>query len=540
MKTVNPLVAKIFITIVVVSIICMFSITYTSTKNQYEKTASVLNLPFYQTKTDGDFKFASPFKEQRIHSMFMYRSLFTPDETLQNLEPDLATDFDVSSDGKTYTIYLADTNYWSDGIAVTPIDVMFTISAALKSTDIDPMFQTVASYIEGATDYKNGVTDEISGLSFDGNTITIKLDVLYNTFLPVLSQIVILPYHILKDENLENLHDSDYWENPVVSGMYKFDEYVAAENSDEDYLKLTHNKYYAEEKSDISEVRLFVNPNRNMLDFATTNNTQEMSTYNNAENYTYYDVEMLLYRFFSFNISGDDGNYNEVMDNVKIRQAILAAIDRDKILSSVFFGTGEILNSGVLSDNSFNNAFTHEYNPQKAKTLLQEAHYDFDYVFRIAYYDDNPQILRMLSYVVQNLEEIGITSELVFVPTEKERYIDREFDMLLCDYTGFNENSWYSQYDESNPVYRHLFINSPEFDGLFESLRESTNDVIRADYFNILQSLEQKHLYILPMFSLKQVVYIDNTRLYLPDNIKFGNSWYRYDIKLKDWKIKKS
>lgn len=533
----------IAITTIVFLMTSIFLYIYIEKQKEYIN-GNILNLPFFNLEVVEGISFQSPWKNQKINAMFMYRSLFIPDHTLQNVKPDLAKNYDISDDGKIYTIVLDENNYWSDGVLITPDDISFTIKAVLKDTAeyhtiSEYMYSTVLQYIEGATDYKKGDTDEISGISIDGNIITLKLTTRYNTFLPILSQIVILPNHILKDEDLENLQNNEYWKNPIVSGMYKVSGLVVDEQSDECYFSLVHNEFYTGKRSDIEEVRLHFNYNMKNLDYYITSNMADIINYSSSSDYQRYNIEMLLYTFFVFNISGQDGNYNQPMDNINFRKAIMTAINREQILSHVYLGTGEIINSGVTNNNIYNNNFEHEYNLEKAKLLLAESGYDLERPFTIAYQESDQQTMHLLSNISNNLEKIGINVELLYTFTEEEMYVDREYDMLLQNFMAFNELAWYSEYDNENIFHTNLFSIDDKFDGLFTEVRESPTDEIRKLNLEKLQNLEQENLYILPMFSLNQVAYTYTTRLNVPDNIKFSNSSYRHDIQLEEWSIKK-
>lgn len=498
---------------------------------------NVLNLPVVNKNFVLEYGYLSPWREHEISSTLMHRALFIADSTLLNVSPDLAKSYEISEDGKTYTIVLKEDNYWSDGTLITPDDVVFTIKAISKSENVNHMLETVIQYIDGSTEYKNGEADEISGIDIDGNTITINLHTKYNTFLPIMAQLTLVPHHILKDEDIYTITDNDFWKDPVTSGMYRLDELI--NDGESHYFRLLKNEYYTEEMSDIDEVRIHFPESRKTLDYTATNNTRTMTTYNNATNYEGYDVDMILHRFFVCNISGDNGNYNAVMDDIRVRQAILYAIDRESILSYVYMNVGEVVNSGIVESNPANNGFTHEYNPKKSVELLNEAGYDFDRPIVITYDNDDAQNITFLSRVSNNLEEIGLKVELFRIGSKDEKYSDREFDLLLSDEMVFNDNAWYSLYDNNNLYHISFFDIDNEFNGLFKGLRESPDEDTRTQYLKHLQELEQEKLYMLPMFSLSQVVYIQNQRLSVPEDIKFGSPVYRYDIKLSEWEIKK-
>lgn len=537
----------IAIVVGIMTLIYSLFFIYNQTQKQYIQ-GNILNLPFIKLENTNNPRFYSPFKNQSIASMFVYRSLFSYDYTLENnIQPDLADSFKIYDDGLIYTIVLNENNYWSDGVLITAEDVLFTIKAVLKdsveySSDSEYMYSVVLNYIKGAEDYKDNLSDEIEGITINDNIITIELTHKYNTFLPVISQLVILPYHILKDEDLNTLSENDFWLNPVVSGMYMFSEEVNVKkpNIEEHYFRLVPNEYYTGKKSSIEEVRLHLEHEDKKLDYYITSNVSEMINYGNSLDYAKYNLDMLLYTFFVFNISSDDGNYNQQMDNVKVRQAIISALDREKILSTVYLGVGEIINSGVVNHNPANNSFEHEYDPDKSIQLLEEANYDFSRPFVIAYQHEDYQTMHLLSSVLSYLEKVGLKVELLNTSTEKEMYFDKNYDMILQDYSAFNENAWYSKYDKANIYHINLFSLDNDFEGLFSQLRESKTPEERTNTLKLLQNLEQEKLYILPMYSLNKVTFINTTRVNLPDNIKLGNSSYRYDIKVEDWSINRN
>ncbi|MFI3230163.1 MAG: ABC transporter substrate-binding protein [bacterium] len=510
---------------------------------------NILNLPFFNTTNAENGTFGSPWKEQRINTAFLYRSLFLPDDTLQKISPDLASSYTLLNDNLTYSINLSDNNYWSDGVRITIDDIIFTIEAILKDDDVLEMYRTVLSYIEGAGEFISGEARLISGISSNGNTLNINLSKPYKNFMIVLSQAVIIPKHILEEEvndvGFTTLNKSSFWSNPVVSGMYMLDEVVKNPEQNDYYFKLVHNPYYTQPKSEIEEVRFHVNYQDKGLDYYETNLVSEMVTYSNNNNYSKYDVSMFLYQYFVFNIAGNDQNYNQPIDDELFREAIIYALNREKMLSNVYLNNGAVTHSGLPDYNNSSNDFKFDYDPEKATELLNNSSYNLNRVFRIAYtQDDDETILYLLSEVKSNLNAIGLEVELVYLDDsnnnlEESVYITRDYDMLLKDLKAFNEYTWYSEYDESRIVYNNLINNATEFENLYTLLCESTSDQAEKEYFLELQRLEQQGLYKIPMFVLNQVVYTNNERLNLPQDLNFGNSWYRYDVNLKDWSIKK-
>lgn len=533
---------KLFIIICILLIITGFILPKVLENNRPYIDDNILNMPFFNAVNFDNNTFGSVWKEQRINSMFLYRSLFMPDQYLNSLLPDLASTYEISNNSTRYSIHIKDGNFWSDGEPLTIDDVIFTIEAVLKDEDVADMFRTVLLYIVGASEFKSGEASSISGLSIDpsdSNILNIDIITPYKNFMIVLSQIVIVPEHILKDEDLTQLHNSDFWANPVVSGMYYLDEIVKNPETNDYYFKLLQNPSYNKEKSTIQEVRFHKNYLEKNLDYYPTNNIADMITYSNYTNYTKHDVPMFLYKYFIFNISGDDGNYNQAMDDTLFRKAIITALDREKLLSSVYLNNGEVINSGVPNYSASNNGFTYEYDIEKAKELLEESSYDISRPLVIGYTTDDELTSYFLSEVQKSLNNIGLVTKTIHVQTEEEIYIDRKYDLLYTTLTAFNHHTWYSEYNISRETHNKLISMTDELGELYDMLCTSETNTQEAEYYKILQELEQENLYKIPMFLLNQVVYTNDKKLDLPEDIKFGNSWYRYDIKIKDWAIKK-
>jgi ABC-type transport system substrate-binding protein len=106
--------------------------------------------------------------------------------------PKLASDYSVSDDGMSYTFTIRDGVTWHDGQPFTAEDVVWSLSAGVA----DPNATQIASRlvgIEGADAVKDGTADTLSGVTADGNQVTVKLSYPNNGFLDSMSMFFILP-----------------------------------------------------------------------------------------------------------------------------------------------------------------------------------------------------------------------------------------------------------------------------------------------------------------------------------------------------------
>ncbi|WP_173933827.1 ABC transporter substrate-binding protein [Chelativorans sp. Marseille-P2723] len=108
--------------------------------------------------------------------------------------------------------------------------------------------------------------------------------------------------------------------------------------------------------------------------------------------------------------AGRTGADNPLTD-VRVRQAVNHAIDRETIVANLVGGDGEILNAPchpVQFGCDQSAAVIYEYNPEKAKELLAEAGYADGFSLKLGSYRDRSRAEAVQSY----LAAIGINAEL--------------------------------------------------------------------------------------------------------------------------------
>ena len=81
----------------------------------------------------------------------------------------------------TYTFNVSDQAKWHDGEAVTGEDVLFSMNAYLA--DAKAMYPNYFTSVQGAAEVKGGTSESISGVTVDGNQVTVQLTQPDNTLL---------------------------------------------------------------------------------------------------------------------------------------------------------------------------------------------------------------------------------------------------------------------------------------------------------------------------------------------------------------------
>src|SRR5699024_194075 len=120
-----------------------------------------------------------------------------------------------------------------------------------------------------------------------------------------------------------------------------------------------------------------------------------------------------LYYFNWFNSS------REPFDDAKVRQAMRYAIDTESIVDNLFGETGEVLKSPIPEE-VFGccNLDVYDYDPEKAKELLDEAGYSDGFSTTMMWSNEGgPQILQLAESMISDWADIGVEVE----PEKMER-----------------------------------------------------------------------------------------------------------------------
>lgn len=503
----------------------------TATANKEYIDGNIIRIGNDNGTAMGDIVVANPWRNSSFSEILLFRSLFLTDSTFSEINPSLAEKYEILPDGVTYIITLRENQFWSDGEPITPDDILFSIEAFMRCTNVNSNLSATFHRIVGATDYSNGEIEHITGLSVDGNTISIQLDAPYSNFALLLTQFVPLPKHILEGEDVTTLtagHEFFVNTNSVCSGEFVVD-YIDEDNN----VILTKNSYYTDPGTEIETIMMCWDYDNEVLDFYSTTDPTKMVSYNAMKGYEEHQVEVYFYRYFIFNLAGgDEGEPNSAMEDVRVRQAIYHAIDTEALMKEIYFNKTTPVYGGSLelSEQLF------DYNPAKAKALLEEANYDFSRTFTIAYYSGDTSSRIMLETIALYLEEVGLNVELKKA-SAAELYAEPTYDMLLKNLSALNTEDWYNEYLSSNANLSQLLGREGVFDDMIAELTSTTDSEKYMEIMQDLVDLEQELLYKMPMFLLRDAVYINNNRVSVPDDIVFGNTRYRSDTRLSEWYV---
>lgn len=487
-----------------------------------------------------------------VGRMMLFSRLLRLDADLKPVYGDLAQSWTASEDGLNYTFTLHDNVKWHDGQDLTADDVMFSMSYALKSTTLNAVMRGAMSTIKGAAEYianadaKPG--DAIEGLTADGNVISMELAKPSGTFLLSMAQFNILPRHIIEGMDPLTFGTSEFFANPIGSGPYYVKEFKP-----NDYALLEVFPEYFGKKPQIEQVKLTQMtqadyPARalaNEIDFFHINDLATAQAAVQNPNYEMFFVDIYFVRYFMWNSHGTPGNEG-LFDDIRTRRALLHAIDRQALADGLLPGQAAVTNTKVPAAFSYYNdeVYDLDYNPEKAKQLLEEANFDFSKTVKLAAYYSDQTTANFMDAICSYLGEVGMKAEwyLMTGNITAQLYETRDYDFVYAGLSAMTVEEAYNPFHsvtlQSAAMGKVLPQGQTDMNGLIEQLWVTSEPAAREELLKQMQVVEsEKMLWFLPMFSLKNLQVFNTARVNVPEQLVLSNEWSNYERYLDEWTL---
>lgn len=527
-------------------------------------------------------------------------SIFTADYLVdQNgvtgkIEPELAESWKLSDDKLKYIFTLREGLKWSDGQPLTAEDIEFTFNGIFLNEKIP-------------TDFRDGLRigekRELPKVrKLDDRRIEFTLPEPFSPFLSSLVGAPIYPAHVLK----ETVTTNDSSGNPlflstwgtdtdpkklVVNGPYVIDSYVVNQR-----MIFRRNPYYWRKDAQGTQfpyidriIWRFVESTDTQLlqfrsgtldslglgpdDFSLVKHEEERGNFR-----IYNGGPASGTNFISFNLNKAKNSRGEPLvdpiksrwfNNLAFRQAVAHAINRTQMINNIFYGIGQPQDSPISVQSPFylspqDGLKTYDYNPQKAKEILQSAGFKFDAKgqllddqgnrvrFTLITNAENRTRVAMAAQIKQDLATIGIQVDfnpISFATLVEQISTSRAWDCYLLGFTGGVEpndgsNVWMSTGG------LHSFNQGPvpgqppiqgweasdwekEVDRLFIAGAREFNPAKRKEIYGKFQQLVQEQL---PQIFLVNSIGLSAVRNHI-EGIQYttldrrGSLWNVYELK---------
>ena len=437
---------------------------------------------------------------ERVRTL-MFNSLVKKTEKFDYVG-ELASTIGRSDDGLTYTFTLRDGVKFHDGRVMTSADVKYTLELLFASN-----FAKSASFFEGAGDKKQSYIKSVEAP--DAHTVVVTLT---KPWVGLLSNLVPIP--IIPKDSYESQKT-----HPLGTGPFTFVKY----DNTQQIVDVDAFPEYWDGPSHLTHVRVQVIADMNALQAALESGRVDiapMPTSLSPDSMKRFeqDPNLQVKAFAGSNVNLLTLNtQSPPLDNVKVRQAIAYAINRENIIQQLLLGYGKIAHS-ILPEESWAYSPGHVYNydPAMAKKLLAEAnfHPDKPIVFKLS---GTSIAGRQYAGVIQNdLKEVGIPIEI------QTSEINTLFDELRRGNFQIAYGQWVG--GNQDPIfYKDLFASSeiptserssrnrsrysnPELDALIDQAVNTYDRQKARDLYVKIQDIVSRDVPVLPLWYQSNVV----------------------------------
>ena len=356
------------------------------------------------------------------------------------------------------------------------------------------------SFTDSHPDAKNGFAGERLSYALkveipDESTIDIYLKEADTEFLAYLT-VAIVPEHV---EDLEA--------DPVGTGPFH---YVSRSPQENIVLEKFSDYWDTENQAYLDKVTFRIVKDSNAvvtnlksgtLDmYARLSSTQTAQLAEDSD-FTIYDGGMNLVQALYLN------NAVEPLNNVKVRQALCYAANRQEVLDMIADGKGTIIGSSMFP--AFGKYYVPElserYNQdiEKAKELLKEAGYPDGFELTITVPNNYQQHIDTAQVLVEQLKAIGVTAKIQQVEWDSwlsDVYADRKFQSTVVgvDAAYLTGRALLERFTSTSSK---NFINysNEEYDTLYQQVKTSTDEEEQVELYKKMETLlcdDAANLYI--------------------------------------------
>jgi peptide/nickel transport system substrate-binding protein len=325
-----------------------------------------------------------------------------------DIEPALAESWEFSPDKKRIVFTMREGLKWSDGAPLTVDDVVFTYNDIYLNPKVPTDYRDILSI------GKSRALPTVKKV--DERRVEFTIPEPFAPFLRYTGGISILPAHALRESvttkdasgNLKFLSTWGTDTDPkkiVSNGMYMLESYTTSER-----IIFRRNPYYWRKDAQgkplpyIERVvwQIVENTDTSFLQYRSGGldtlavTPEYFSLLKNEEERGKFKIYIggptLSTTFLTFNLNKAKNSKNQPLvdpiksrwfNTVEFRQAVAYAIDRPRMLNNLFRGLGEAQNSPIYKPSPFylspeQGLKVYDYNPEKAKQVLQQAGFKYN------------------------------------------------------------------------------------------------------------------------------------------------------------------
>ena len=442
-----------------------------------------------EPKTLNQFSADNDIYSRWITVPYIFEPLLVYDFNDLTMKPWLAESYEISDDGKEITFCLRDDIYFSDGVAVTTDDVIFTYETAINP-EVD------------AANVANLYIDVEKAVKVNNRIVKFFLKRPYFKALENLCfwDFGILPKHVYEFEDAEkfNKRVSD----PVGSGPYVFEKWETGRD-----VVLRRNENYWGQKPKLKRIvyRFISNPvagiqalRSHKADIVIPEPEQFADLVKDQD----FNKQFYCLSYWNPGVPFYYIGWNQdttFFSDRRVRLAMTHIINRERIVADLLKGHGQVISGPFFVKGSQNDPAIKPwpYDLNRARQLLDEAGWrDTDgdglrdkdgkpFRFRFMYSNSYALYERLAKLLKDEAAKVGI--EVIPDPIEWSillgKVVNREFEAMVMGWGGDILEDFYQVFHSSqigNRGNNYVGFNNPQADKLMEQAR-GTMDKTKRD-----------------------------------------------------------
>lgn len=459
--------------------------------------------------------------------------------------PILAQSYSISPDGKIITIYLRKgikfhhTDWFKPTRDFNADDVVFSLNRVLGYETYLPTLE------QSAVDYKNPQyrifheqAKKVRFPYFESIKLNQKIEsvkalnphtvqiTLFKPDASILSHLASQYAIIFSQEYAVQLNADDNLVQldllPVGTGPYKVKNYFRNQ-----YVRLEKNEDYWKKDAKIKNIIIDLSTDRTGRLVKFFNGECQIASYpevsqlgllkENDKRYYVKSAEGMNLAYLAFNFQ------NAVIQDEQIRRAIAQAINRQRIIKTIYHNTATVANNiipNISWASSVNTPdFAYDFNPSEAKKVLQDKRLHLNMWVLNEEQVYNPAPLKTAELIKEDLNNIGVNVTIRSVTRtfliDQLNKKSENYDMILTGWLAGNldPDSFMRPILSCNAASEMTNLSNwcdEDFDQLMDKALDSPNLWERAHVYNQAQELILSKLPIVPLANMKRVLVVNS------------------------------
>lgn len=431
-----------------------------------------------------------------------------------NVIPGLAKSWSLSKDGKTYTFQLRSDIKFSDGTPITANDFVYSWQRLVNPKTASSYNFLLSGVVNGQDIIDGKKPPETLGVfAPNPQTFVVNLSSPDASFLDknTLGNLAVVPQKIIEKFGSK-------WTDPnnmVTSGAYKLSEHIV-----NGYILVVKNPYYYDSKNvKIDQVKYFpfVDTNASVASYGSgdldiTYQNVPIDQFNKIKTEykgQLHTVKQEALGFYEFNMKDP-----EIANNLKLRQALSMAIDREILSKDVLNGEKVPVYSAVtptVENNKYASIkydwsnLTPEQRITQAKKLYALAGYGPNHPLNITITYNTNDMYKKISLAIAAMWKANLGVNVTLVNQEWKQFLQTRHK---ADYQ-VARGGWFADYNSVSNYTALYMCNSPQndskwcdhkFDSFVKQANIEKNPQKREELYKQALEIVQDSYSIIPLF----------------------------------------